>query len=158
MSNGMRVFWDVDTQKDFINPRGKLPVPKAMDIIDNLRSLTRHAEQHGILILGSVDRHFEDDEELKKFPPHCMDNIQGQEKIQCTLLPRYLVTYVRSKVGIFGKYEDYSNDEVIIDIKSYKQILFEKQHTDVFTNRNVMKFLDRLRVSEAVVYGVATEY
>lgn len=160
----MRVFWDVDTQRDFMNSAGQigeynpLPVPKAFAIKDNLRALTRYAGEKDILILGSVDRHFSDDEELKKFPPHCLNNTLGQHKMWQTTLPHYLVAYIRSKVAPCGRYEDYSTDEVQIEIRNHKQILFEKQHTDVFTNRNVMKFLDRLRVSEAVVYGVSTEY
>lgn len=152
----MLVFWDVDTQKDFMTKNGKLPVPNATGIYSNLIYLRDYASRNDICVLGSVDRHFEDDDELKDFPPHCMDGTKGQAKIEITNIKPQ--TFVRSKVGSFGRYEDYTNDEILIDIKNYKQIIFEKQHTDVFTNRNVIKYLNQLRVAEAVVYGVATEY
>lgn len=154
----MLAFWDVDTEKDFMLKIGKSYVLHAEDIIPILKRLTRFAYCKVILILGSVDRHFADDVEVKIRGEHCMDKTEGQEKIAETLLPKHLVTYIRSKVGSFGKYEDYSVDEVHIEVKNHRQILFEKQHTDVFTNRNVMKFLGKLRVFKVVVYGVATEY
>ncbi len=154
----MLAFYDVDTQKDFILINGKLYVPGAIEIIPNITLLTAHAYENNILILGSVDRHFEDDKELEIFLQHCMDKTSGQQKIECSLLPNHLITYVPSKVGMFGKYDELSNNEIQIYEKNFKQIIFEKQSTDVFTNRNIMKFLDRLRVSEVVVYGVATEY
>jgi len=37
-------------------------------------------------------------------------------------------------------------------------IYFEKQSYDVFTNPNLEVFLERASVTEAIVYGVATDY
>jgi hypothetical protein len=39
----MRVFWDVDTQVDFMSPEGKLYVPGAETIAPNLGRLTDYA-------------------------------------------------------------------------------------------------------------------
>ena len=36
----MRIFFDVDTQVDFILKKGSLYVPRAEDIIPNLKKLT----------------------------------------------------------------------------------------------------------------------
>lgn len=157
MNDGQLVFWDVDTQIDFINPNGKLPIPKAETIVSNLQKLTQYAKKNNNLCLGSVDRHFRNDIELKSYPPHCMDGTKGQRKIPETLFGSNLTTYIRSKVGSFGRYDSYTSDEIQIEIRNYNQIIFEKQHTDVFTNRNVLPFLNHLRVSSAIVYGVATD-
>lgn len=152
----MVVFWDVDTQEDFMNKNGALPVPDAEKIKLALKSLTQYALKNDILILGSVDRHFDDDDELHIFPPHCMNNTLGQKKISETSSKNMI--YIESKVGMFGKYVDYTNDEIQIYTRSYNHILFEKQNINVFTNRNVIKFINKLRVSSVIVYGVATEY
>lgn len=152
----MLAFWDIDTQYDFMNKNGLLYVPNSEKIIPNLKKLTEYALKKDILILGSVDRHFEDDKELKIFGKHCMDKTKGQKKISETLSKHMM--YVSSKVGMYGKYIEHSNDEIQINIKSYNHIIFEKQNTDVFTNRNVIKYLNKLRISEMVVYGVSTEY
>jgi len=52
------VFVDIDTQFDFMNPRGNLYVPDAEDIIDNIKKLFDYAKEHKIKILSSTDAHW----------------------------------------------------------------------------------------------------
>lgn len=94
------IFYDVDTQNDFMNSKGALYVPDAESIKPNLEDLTKYACEKGIPIFGSVDRHFgtpeykEREGELAKyggpFPEHCMDGTEGQRKINETSLVRRL--------------------------------------------------------------------
>src|SRR2546430_13380118 len=51
------IFWDVDTQYDFMHADGKLYVPEAERIIANLQRLTDYAHAHGIRIVASADDH-----------------------------------------------------------------------------------------------------
>ena len=85
------IFWDVDTQYDFMMELGNLYVPDAESIIPNLEKLTQYARTHSIPILGSVDEHTEENTELSAepdfqdtFPPHCIKGTLGQEKIDAT--------------------------------------------------------------------------
>ncbi|MBI2614538.1 MAG: hypothetical protein HYW52_02435, partial [Gemmatimonadetes bacterium] len=48
------IFWDVDTQYDFMRADGKLYVPDAERIIPNLAQLTGAAHQHGIRVVASA--------------------------------------------------------------------------------------------------------
>ena len=80
----MFVFYDVDTQNDFMEKKGTLYISGSEKIKPVLKELTQYALNNNILILGSSDRHFEDDEELKTFPPHCMDGTWGMERIKET--------------------------------------------------------------------------
>jgi nicotinamidase/pyrazinamidase len=92
----MRIFYDIDTQNDFMNSDGALYVPGAELIKPNLRLLTEYAKQKSIPVLGSVDVHFGTPEYKKRegeltrwggpFPDHCMDNTPGQLKIWETTL------------------------------------------------------------------------
>ncbi len=85
------LFYDVDTQNDFMNKDGALYVPKAESIKGNLEKLTKYACLKGIPIFGSVDKHFgtkkykQKELELQKwggdFPEHCMNGTYGQLKI-----------------------------------------------------------------------------
>lgn len=82
------LFWDVDTQKDFMNPDGALFVEGAESIKPNLRKLTDFALTRNVPVLGSLDLHDEDDSELsddpdfqETFPPHCIQDTEGVEKI-----------------------------------------------------------------------------
>jgi nicotinamidase/pyrazinamidase len=92
----MKIFYDVDTQNDFMNKTGALYVPGAEELKPNLRKLTDFARKNNILMLGSVDRHFGTEQykdregELARFggpfPDHCMNNTEGEKKIQETTM------------------------------------------------------------------------
>jgi nicotinamidase-related amidase len=75
-----RIFYDIDTQNDFMNENGALYVPDAESIKPNLRKLIDYARKNGTKIVGSVDAHSENDSEFKFFPPHCVVGTKGQEK------------------------------------------------------------------------------
>src|SRR5438132_6347641 len=92
------IFWDVDTQVDFMHADGKLYVPGAESIILNLKRLTDYAHQHGIRIVASADDHVAGHRELsdhpdfrETFPLHCMRGTPGQAKIAETALREPLV-------------------------------------------------------------------
>ena len=56
MPHGIPVlFWDVDTQIDFMRPEGKLYVPEAETLEHNLKILNRLAHEHHIPIVASAD-------------------------------------------------------------------------------------------------------
>lgn len=153
----MKVFWEVDMQRDFVYPDGKLAIPCAMKIVPNAKRLLKYALKNEIPILGSVDKHFKDDLEFKKFPLHCISGTPGQQVIPELDIEDTL--YIPHKVGVMGKYQLMQYPELIDLIKNEpKKILFEKQSIDVFTNPHVEYVLEKLDVTEVVVYGVATDY
>ena len=55
MTNVM--FWDVDTQYDFMHADGKLYVPDSEQIIPSLKRLTDTAHARGLRIIASADDH-----------------------------------------------------------------------------------------------------
>jgi nicotinamidase/pyrazinamidase len=149
------IFWDVDTQRDFLLPGGKLYVPGAEEIIPNLGRLTCWAAGHKVLVVSSADAHQPNDPEFNQYPPHCLVGTPGQRKIQQTLLANEVVI---------------PNAAVTVPEKltSYDQIIIEKQQLDVFTNPNTDAVLVQLATSAAanegpsgsldiVVYGVVSE-
>jgi len=106
------IFYDVDTQNDFMNKNGALYVPNAELIKTNLAKLTRYACEQGIPIFGSVDRHFgtpeykEREAELTQnggpFPNHCMDKTDGQLKIKETEMCAELTTVYEVNTGFIN--------------------------------------------------------
>lgn len=75
------VFWDVDTQKDFMDKAGKLYVPGAEDIKPRLRDLTDYASNKRIKRCYTQDWHSTKDPEMKVFPLHSIKNTEGAKKI-----------------------------------------------------------------------------
>ena len=138
------LFWDVDTQADFMLPEGKLYVPGAETIIPALTQLTQWASQHGVLVVASADAHQPGDAEFSQYPPHCVAGTPGQKKIPETSLAPQLTIPNRAGANL-------------ADRARYKQIVIEKQQFDVFTNPNTDDFLAQLGKPEIVLYGVVTE-
>ena len=145
------LFWDVDTQHDFVHADGKLYVGDSEAIIPNLAALTAYAHGSGIRIVASADDHEPGHRELsdspdlrESFPPHCMRGTAGQRKIAETALrdplviepDRPLPPGVRTHAGDF---------------------LLHKHWFDVFTNPNVLPLLGLLDPSDIVLYGVALD-
>jgi nicotinamidase/pyrazinamidase len=139
------VFWDVDTQIDFMEPAGKLYVPGAEEIRLNLASLTNMGL--GVLLSGSVDAHMSDDPEFVEWPEHCVYGTPGQLKIQDSLVEDIL--FVPSAK---------LSSEQLAEVAAFDgQVIFEKQDTDVSSNPNVKPFVDLIEPDLVVVYGVVTE-
>lgn len=142
---GKVVFWDVDTQVDFMLPEGKLYVPGAESIIPNLKRLTQWAAVHKVLVIADMDAHHEGDEEFKDYPPHCLAGTPGQKKVPETVLGRQ---YLIPDQAV----------ELPQDFSAYQQVVIEKDHVDVFTNPNVDKLLAVLgKDTKVYLYGVVTE-
>src|SRR5690349_11644439 len=136
------VFFDVDTQLDFLYPAGALYVPGAESIVAQVAALNRYAADTGIPLISTVDAHTELDPEFRDWPPHCVAGTAGQQKPAATLLePRSTIPSAPYKLDIHGA----------------RQILLEKQSVDCFTNANLHALLDQLNVRQCVVYGVVTE-
>jgi nicotinamidase/pyrazinamidase len=137
------VFFDIDTQIDFLYPAGALYVPGAEGLLPALVSLNRYAAEHGIPVVSTVDAHAEDDPEFEEWPAHCVAGTAGQQKPSQTLLDKRVVI-----PSVSGEYE----------IGGAAQIIVEKQHLDLFTNPNLPGLIDRLNADRYAVYGVVTEY
>jgi nicotinamidase/pyrazinamidase len=133
------VFFDVDTQIDFLFPAGALYVPGAETIVDKLSGLNRFAASHGITVISTMDAHSEDDPEFRLYPHHCVSGTAGQQKPACTLIENRVVV-PNLPCDAIGP-----------------QMLLEKQTLDSFTNVNLAGLLDRLGAERYVVYGVVTE-
>jgi len=155
MTPSVVLFWDVDTQVDFMLPDGRLYVPGSIEIIPALQRLTEHAHARGIRILASADDHVPGHRELSDtpdfvttFPEHCMRGTPGQRKIPETALRNPLVIdpAPRDLAELAAAVAAHDGD-----------LLFLKHWFDVFTNPNLLPALDTLAPARIVLYGVALD-
>jgi len=145
------IFWDVDTQADFMLPGGKLYVPGAEKLIPNLKRLTDAARQGRVLMVGDMCQHTPDDPEFERFPPHCVAGTSGAKLIPETRADKVL--FIPNRAG----------ESIPADLSPFQQVILEKQTLDVFDNPNTETVLHRIlrfteRDAEFFVFGVATEY
>jgi nicotinamidase/pyrazinamidase len=139
------VFFDVDTQIDFLFPAGALYVPGAENIVENVVRLNRYAADHRIPIVSDMDAHSEDDPEFHSWPAHCVKGTVGQLKPQATLVGTQTVIPFKQN-GTLNAF----------DVNA-TQILLEKRTLDCFSNPYLPELLERLHADRYVVYGVVTE-
>ena len=149
------LFWDVDTQHDFMRADGRLYVTDSEAIIPVLARLTDYAHRKGIRILASADDHEPGHRELSDtpdwistFPEHCMRGTPGQRKIAETRLRNPLVIdpAPEDPATLTARVRAHDGD-----------LLFHKHWFDVFTNPNLLPVLDALAPSAIVLYGVALD-
>lgn len=139
------VFFDVDTQIDFMEAEGSLYVKGAEDIKPHLRQLINYARKHHMPILSSADAHPPDDPSFRQWPPHCVVDTRGQKRIEETTVPNaYLVP---NRAGAFDPPREWP-----------EQVVIEKQEYDASTNVNFDGILQSLGRRRFVVFGVATDY
>src|SRR5579864_8332538 len=141
------IFWEVDTQKDFMLPGGSLYVPGAEKLLPNIRKLTQAARDGRVFLVSHGCFHTPDDPEFERFPPHCVKGSEGAEYVPEALADK--VYRLPNEPGA----------TLPPDLFQYQQILIEKQTLDIFETRHVDALL-KLLPGDAhfVVFGVVTEY
>jgi nicotinamidase/pyrazinamidase len=140
------VFFDIDTQLDFLYPAGALYVPGAERIVPAIARLNHYAASRGIHVVSTTDAHVEDDVEFKIWPRHCVAGTIGQRKAESTLLEKLVVIPNRA-CDLAGAL---ANDGA-------QQIVVEKQTIDAFAAPNLNSILKLLQADRYVLYGVVTE-
>jgi nicotinamidase/pyrazinamidase len=148
------LFYDVDTQRDFLLPGGRLHVAGAERIIPALAAMTMLARRFRIRIFATTDSHRPGDLELERnggaYPDHCMAGTPGQLKINETAPIDPLVVPAR----------ELSPAEFASAVAHRGELVIEKRVFDAFAGnpntRAILRELLRGR-PDVVVYGVYTE-
>jgi nicotinamidase/pyrazinamidase len=141
------IFWEVDVQRDFMLPGGKLCVPGAERLLPNIRKLTDAARSDLAFLVSHGCFHAPNDPEFARFPPHCVKGTPGAEFVPEALADKVV------------RVENRADAKLPEDLSQYQQIILEKQTLDIFQTRLADELVDRLgKQAEFVVFGVVTEY
>jgi nicotinamidase/pyrazinamidase len=149
------LFWNVDTQFDFVSPQGKLYVPGAELLKSNLERLTQLAKIKSITVINTADWHHPDSAELSSdpdyittFPIHCMANSSGAEFIEETSPENPFIID-------WDKEMDINHDPIAL--KKHRNFIIRKDAFNVFKgNRYTDSILKLISPETVVVYGVTT--
>jgi nicotinamidase/pyrazinamidase len=151
------IFWDVDTQQDFMYATGKLAVPGAEDILPALKEVTQYAQDNNITIVKTGDAHDEASVEISAkpnyqttFPMHCERATQGAAFVPETVTSRDTYT-----IDFRDNVVDYNK------LAKASTVILQKDGVDIFGtcgNPHARAVVQALKPDIAVVYGVASEY
>lgn len=149
------IFWNVDTQFDFVSPDGKLYVAGAELLKPNWEKLTQLAKTNLITVVNTADWHYPGSAELSTnpdfintFPEHCMANSAGAEYIEETKPENPFV--------IDWETENYISKNKV-DTINQRNIIVRKDAFDVFSgNPYTEQLLKLLSPETIIVYGVTT--
>lgn len=143
------IFFDIDTQHDFMDADGALAVPDADAIKPNLERLLRAASEYGLLTISSRCAHEDGDTEFEIFPPHCLEGTRGAERIFADLpvLPR-------------NEFEADAQADDTTHLNAGEHYVVKKKAYDLFTNAwlEVLRMRGEFAGKDCVVFGVATDY
>jgi nicotinamidase/pyrazinamidase len=149
------LFWDVDTQYDFMRPEGRLYVPGAEGIIDNVSKARRFALDNGYSMLASMDWHQDGNPEISDtpdfkntFPAHCMADKSGSERVG--YLGNLPINIVPNKL---------ISDTDLHKLAGTEQfhIVIRKEELDIFKNPNTAIFIGMLKPESVIIFGVALD-
>ena len=141
------VFWEVDTQADFMLRGGNLYVSGAERLLPNIRRLTDAARQGRVFLVSHGCFHTKNDPEFKTFPPHCIKGTPGSAYVPEALTEKVVIVPNQPTASLPS------------DLVQYQQILLEKQTLDIFESLHAAELVKRLPAdAEFVVFGVVTEY
>jgi nicotinamidase/pyrazinamidase len=148
------VFYDVDSQRDFLLPDGKCHLPDSERIVPVLGKLTELARETGVRIVCSIDHHEPDDPLLKSnggpYNDHCIVGTPGEKKIDETAPqnPLYLET------------REYTPEQIQDVLHHEGEIIFDRRQFESFVNNAHVRTVLRLLlkpIGDIVIYGVYTE-
>jgi nicotinamidase/pyrazinamidase len=141
------IFWEVDVQRDFVLPGGKLYAPGAEKLLPNIERLTDAARQGKVFLVSHGDFHTPNDPEFKIFPPHCVKGTPGSQLVPEAMTERVITV------------PNEPDAKLPDDLSRYQQILLEKQTLSIFESRHADALVQKLgNQAEFVVFGVVTEY
>jgi nicotinamidase/pyrazinamidase len=149
------LFWNVDTQIDFVYPRGKLYVQGAEELRPQWKELTGLAKENSIRVVNTADYHYPNSPELDSspdfintFPEHCMAGTRGADYIRETD-PEDSI--------IFDWDKEYLITPELFNSEEHRNFIIRKDAFDVFDgNPMTDTILKQLKPDTVVVYGVTT--
>lgn len=96
----MTLFFDIDTQIDFMFPSGALYVPGAERIVPVVAELNRRAP----LVISTMCAHAENDPEFAVYGHHCVVGTVGQQKPAATLVgnPDRQILIAKQQLNVFS--------------------------------------------------------
>lgn len=148
------VFWNVDTQYDFVDPRGSLYVKDAQMLIPLWEEILAFVRANDIRLVSTKDHHFLDSEEISdtpnfvtSFPPHCIAYEDGEKSVLSMI----------DDQGACVVWDSVLSEEELLRIYDSERslVLLKDKFNFEIGNPNSKNLLSHFKEREVYVFGVA---
>ncbi len=140
------VLMDINTQRDFADVTGSMPVSNAAVLGKSLRRVIAWAKWNSAPVVSSIESHRKMELSDSGHPIACEDGSGGQEKLAYTMLENR--THIEFDNTFCVKTDLF---------KQYQQVIFRKRGDDLLGNPKADRFLTQLPVREYILFGTGLE-
>ena len=141
-----RIVLDVQVQRDFFAPGGRLYTPQADKAAKQIQRLFTWAKAENVPVISTVLRVRPD--RLSPFGvPVCIEGTAGERRLPKTLLPRRIDFGLRNVTDLPQK-----------ALRQYRQLVFEQRVTDIFAHSRLERLITELGPSTFVICGAGISH
>lgn len=140
------ILIDMNTQKDFLDEDGAVPVVNRAGVIRNLYKIFGLAKNYHVPVISAVDSHRQSEMARPGFSKHCIEGTSGQNKLPFTLFPKRIFVEANNNFDLPTNL-----------LKSYHQVVFRRRTTDFLENPKADRLLSGLHPEQFIIFGVGLE-
>lgn len=140
------VLVDLNTQNDFCDNAGALPVANVDTLIPALRRVVAWAKRNCVPVISSIESHRKCELSDSGHPICCIDGSGGQRKIGFTMFPKRLSIEIDNTLAL-----------PVNVFQRYQQVIFRKRTDDLLANPKADRLLTHLQVQELFILGNGLE-
>ncbi|MFA6133313.1 MAG: isochorismatase family protein [Phycisphaerae bacterium] len=141
----LRVLLDVDSQVDFFEG-GRRSGGESATVAHNIRRLFGWADLQCVPVISTILRVRPCEMVFMGGAPYCVEDTDGEHKLPGTLLSPFLNMGLRN-----------TTDVPLRLFRQYRQVLFEKRVTDMFTHVAFERLVTSLRPATFIICGADLE-
>lgn len=139
------VLIDVNTQKDFCERMGVMPVANARALIPALRRVVAWSKRNGAPVISSLESNRPLELTDSGTPICCVDGSGGQCKLDFTILPKRTNYELDTTLSL-----------PVNPFRTFQQVIFRKRG-DLLLNPKADRLFTYLPVKEYIIYGAGLE-
>lgn len=140
------VLIDMNTQRDFLDADGAVPVFNRVSVVAELRKVFAASQSYQVPLVSAVDSHRETEPPHDGFPKHCLEGSLGQRKLPFTLLQKRIFIEANNNLDLPKNL-----------LNNYRQVIFRRRTTDLLENPKADRLLGSLTTESLLIFGVGLE-
>jgi len=137
-----RILLDFETQRDFFSPGGSCYVRSASEVARHVGELFTWAKRQDVPVISTLLRVRRQERSPLASVPHCVEDGDGERKIECAILRRRTNLGLRNVTDL---------DPHIFD--RYQQVIFEKRDTNIFKHPRIERLISQLKPTTFILCG-----